>query len=206
MTGTGERPTPGAAPEAGPETGPESELTVVVPARQPAVDEEATIVVAKPVVDPAATEPVVQPAAEVDSDATVVRPRTPQATAAGAEQPGEGRGIPRETGRLLLPPAPLPEQLPRDLASLGHLPQVYGARQAREALGPLATPAAQDTVEQQHGPAPAAAYEEPTAPRPALPSLVKRYRKERTVTLAAYAGAIVVSAVGLIVIARIAFF
>jgi len=203
----------------GVETEALEEVTVVVPSRT--VDDDATVLREVDVSDDA----TVVRAADVPDDATFVRPHVvedattvvrphvddetvvhPRDTGAerapsgwervpsGAERAGALRGDPA-------PPIaePVPSQRPSSAPLRRGPARVYGARavNASAAVQP-------DEVLRRIGPAPAA---EPryAAERPPLPSLARRFRRERAVTLICYAGAVVLAAAGLTVIARIAF-
>lgn len=79
-------------------------------------------------------------------------------------------------------------------------PHTYRARQLEDQAPPASARVERqpDSAQTEHGVGHA-------AQRSGLPSFAKRNRKERVITLAAYAAAIVISIVGLIVVARIAF-
>lgn len=87
-------------------------------------------------------------------------------------------------------------------AGASSLSTVYGARSSAPPAAPLTT----DAVQRSIGPPPP----EPAAPpevveRPSMPSLERRARRQNLVTLAVFAATVAVSAVGLWLVARIAF-
>ncbi len=81
-------------------------------------------------------------------------------------------------------------------------PVVYGAR------SPLsgAVPGGMDAVQRRIGPPPSGPWSPPPAAvRPPMPSLARRFRRRRALTLAGYAAAVLVSVVGLIIVGTLAF-
>ncbi|RGE23222.1 hypothetical protein [Leucobacter sp. wl10] len=119
----------------------------------------------------------------VDDDPTVVRPRR----GLGAPRPGDPA-----------PPLADPEPPPDPLAGAPPM-HVYGARAV-----PEAGPSGSDDAEPRIGPPPASGFR-PASERPPLPSLAKRARRERAITLVCYAAAVALSAAGLVLVARLAF-
>lgn len=127
-------------------------------------------------------------AIEADPDATVVR-------SPGRAEVRRGRPDPA-------PPIAEPEPPLASLASAslrGGPARVYGTRAVSDPA-----PLAPDEVQRRIGQPPAAAPR-PAGDRSPLPSLAKRFKRERVITLACYAGAVALSAAGLTVIARLAF-
>lgn len=170
---------------------------------------------------------------EVESARPATQPSDGPSGPAGREDAGgapavTGRGIPRGSATPAppvppppapplppVPPPPVPSQPPAPplpqvdgqtgdlqaaLRNAGTIPRVYGARAATTDGGP----AAPDAVLQRIGPAPQGEAP-PAIVRPDMPSLERRFARTRLVTLACYAAAIVVSACGLWLMARLAF-
>ena len=217
-----------AGPGAGPGAAAEAfdEATVVVPARTQ--DDDATVVRAG--ADPLVDEATLVRPHIVEDATTVVRRHADEETVAYRSGAEDGRGTasggdPRRSrwghdGARRgdpAPPIPAPDPVgeapagaPQSNAALSNAApssaslsrasaRVYGAR-------PIGASAPQhpDEVLRRIGPPPAA---EPryAADRPRLPSLARRFRRERAITLACYAGVVVISIAGLTVISRIAF-
>lgn len=187
-------------------------------------DQDATVV-RTTAADPGAEAAVV----EADPDATIVRPKRPVADAALDSDAGAGPGLSSdaaEAGALSWPapevagpdhrgdPVPDPE------------PAAYEAAQAAQAARPDQAAAtsrsvllrrAANTLPRIYGPRQVvpSASPEPAAtkaggvaasnPRAQLPSLARRDRRARLITLAGYAASVCIAGVGLWFVATLAF-
>ena len=203
---------------------PVDDATIVVPqvsvesavesAVEPGID-DATIVVPQ-----VSVESTVASAVEPDvDDATIVVPQssftTDDATVvearAAAAQDADPTSIslPRPTTGFdpERPIAPAPGMLQWEPPASGErgvmqgLPVSYGARSAEYGLPQLGS----DEVQRRLGPAPAGYQVFVRSGRDSLPSLARRDTRRRTATLVGYAGAVLVSVLGLWGLASVAF-
>lgn len=168
----------------------ESDATVV----SPRGEDERTVVV--PREEPDATVL----AARRDPEATIVAP----GTGTGRRDRGARRG----RGAIADPAPPVsdPTAVHSGRAAAPWTTRVYGARELPAASASEASSVlADDEVLQTLGEPPTEAASGEPLNRKQLPSLARRFRRRRVATLVWYAVAVVTAAVGLPIIARLAF-
>ena len=210
----------------------EDDVTVVSPA---AFDEDATVVSSRTLADdetvvrPREDDDQTVVRSRVEDDQTVVRSHSDRDSAIGAlrndDAPVPDKALPLQTqdhethddetrvagqatdhiesAEMFRPATVAAEPLSGGDASLtsrAEGPHMYRVRQVETQASPSS-----QRVEQQSAPVPAGHGESPSTDRPRLPSFAKRYRREKVITLIAYAAAISISVVGLTFVARIAF-
>lgn len=133
-----------------------------------------------------------------DPDATIVtgRPEPEPAPAPKRRRRREREPALTRTARTAPPAPPAPQHTDAPWSRIA-----YGARSVpttRSGGGP-------DAIQAAIGPPPQTGVQPPVPPRPQMPRLAKRFARARVVVLASYGAAILVSAIGLWVVARIAF-